>query len=88
MPKPKPKPKPISLYKPKPKPKPNPIAPKSTILRRMDAGAACVCCGEKPPPDTSKQCMRPPALLSLQAVVTGYPPLAKTEHTPWSECTG
>ena len=54
----------------------------------MDAGAACVCCGEEPPPDTSKQCMRSRPLQSLQAVVTGYPPLAKTEHTPWSECTG
>ena len=98
MPKPKPKPKPISLSLSlslplslslhKPKPKPNPIAPKSTVLRIMEAGAARVCCGEEPPPGTSKQCMRGHALPSLQAVVTGYPPLAKTEHKPRMECTG
>ena len=32
----------------------------------------------------AKQTIR--SLLALQAVVTEWPPLAKTEHWPWLEC--
>ena len=58
------------------------------VIEQSQRDESPVCCGEEPPPGFLKQCMRGHALPSLQAVVTGYPPLAKTEHKPRMECTG